>query len=622
MLETLRKSAGSWIAKILFGLLVVSFGVWGIGDFVKGGASNVPAIQVGDVKYAQRTVREEFNRDVSRLRNLLGPQFTAEEARRMGMMSQTVQRLVTRATVEMASRDLGLVAPDALVRRIVETRPEFQAGGRFDRDRFRQILAANGYTEEGYLELLRGEIIRTQLMEPITQGAAAPGAMVDALYRHRNEKRVAEVVTVAASTLPAPPPPDRAALEAFHGAHAESFTAPEYRTLSLMVLTPSEVAADVKIGDEAIAEVYAQRGDEFRTPERRNVDQVLFDTMEQADSAVALVKQGRPLKDAATTAAGKAAEVQNLGWVTRADMPDPVADAVFALKDGDTGQPVQTALGWHVFTVRGIQVETVTPLEQARKTIEQELAKDKAVDLVYELSSKVEDALASGSGLDDVAQKLGLKLVAVSAIDRTGLAPDGKPPANLPKLKELLPTAFTIPAGKESSLVESDDGYFVVRVDDIAPSRLRPLDEVRAQVVAQWVQAQRDEAARKKAETVLQQLRTGENARAVAGRNGAALAETKPMTRTGDNSEAVPMPLVAELFKLKPGEAGITKGNDGYVAARLKAVVAATPDSDPTGVAAVANEVRTSMGNDLAAQFTAALGQKFTLAVNRQQIEE
>ncbi|MEO5375515.1 MAG: peptidyl-prolyl cis-trans isomerase [Alphaproteobacteria bacterium] len=622
MLDTLRRSASSWVAKFFFALLVLSFGVWGIEDFVRGGTDRVAAIQVGDITFHPRAVREEFNRDVSRLRAMLGPQLTAEEAQRMGLMNQTVQRLVSQATIDMASRELGVVAPDAVVRGAVERRKEFlNAEGRFDRDRFRQILAANGYTEEGYLHLLRRDIIRRQLIEPVSLGAAPPRDLVDTLYRHRQEKRVADAVTVLASAMPAPPAPDQAALEAYHGAHAETFTAPEYRAVTALLVTPATVASLVTLTEEMVAEAYASHQDDYRTPERRDVAQVLLTSREQADKVLALVGQGRPLKDAATTA-GAGSGVQELGWVARADLPDELADAVFALKTGETSQPVQSPLGWHLFRVAGSQPEVVKPLAEVRKAIEEELAKEKAVDLVYKLSNQVEDALAGGASLDDAARTLNLKSLKVAATDRSGKAPDGKPVAGLPKLKEFLPTVFSLQEGRDGQLVESDDGYFVARVDGVTPSRLRPLDEVRTQVIDGWTKAQRDDAARRKAESILGELRAGKGAWTVAIGNGVSLSTTPPLPRTGDLSGKLPVALVSQLFQLKTGEVAMAPGPDGYLVIRLAEVIPADPADDAVGVTAVSNEIRASMADDLAAEFTAALGRKYKVSVNRRVLEE
>ncbi|MBF0129020.1 MAG: peptidyl-prolyl cis-trans isomerase [Alphaproteobacteria bacterium] len=623
MLDTLRKSTGSWVIKILFGLLIVSFGIWGIGDVVRGVGGGGPAIEVGAIAYDARAVTQEFSRDVARLRQVLGNELTNEEAQRMGLMNQTIQRIVSRATLEMGARSMGVSAPDEVVRSAVTRTKEFQDGrGQFDRNRFLQLVSANGYTEESFLHRLRSDIVRSHMLEPVSLGAAPPKVLVEAIYRHRNEKRVAETLTVATSSLPAPPAPTPAELAAFHKEHAASFTSPEYRTVTALILNESTVAGDVRISDEALATAYEQHMDEFHTPERRRVEQALFETREQADAALMLIRQGRALADAARQVAGTSIEVVSLDWVAKSEIvPAELGGAVFALPVDVVSDPLKSPFGWHLFRVTGSEPESTKPLAEVRARLEKDLIAEKSLDALYNVSGKVEDSLSAGASIEDAARKFNLKPEKFPEMDRSGLGRDGKPVAGLPRPKEFLASVFSAEQGKESAMVETDGGYFVLRVDSVAPSEVQPLDRVHAKVVEQWTAARRDEAARKKAKDLLDRLKAGGDPRGLAA-SGAAFALTKPLPRTGDTGANLPPSLLGDLFAHHPGDVVMAATEGGYVVARLKEIVPADPAADPLALSRISEELKSGIGADLASEFTAAIGRKFDIKVNRRALEE
>ncbi|MEW5728989.1 MAG: SurA N-terminal domain-containing protein, partial [Pseudomonadota bacterium] len=210
MLEALRNSTKSWIVKVFLGLIALSFVAWGVGDVVNSGLYGTgAAIEVGDREISAAEVNAEFKREIDRLQPLFGGKLTTEDARKLGLLDRTIEAIVTRTLIDEAGRRLGLAVSEEAVVAEIAADPNFRNElGQFDPDRLRLVLARAGLGEKEYLRIERDNMIRTQMAEALSGGLAAPTALVDPLVRFREERRVAETVTVTDDSIALPAAPD------------------------------------------------------------------------------------------------------------------------------------------------------------------------------------------------------------------------------------------------------------------------------------------------------------------------------------------------------------------------------------------------------------------------------
>jgi len=614
MLDTFRKASKTWVVKLLFALLVLSFVAWGVGDVIRGGLfGHGPAIEVGNTQIAAQDVYVEFKRDVDRMQPVFGGKLTADDARKLGFMDRTIENMVNRELIGEASRRLGLAASDDQVIARIAADPSFRNDkGEFDRNLFRRWLNAAGLSEKAFLRNERGNITRTQLAEGLSGGVQAPKLLVEPLTRFREERRVAEIVTLKDDAMPQPPAPEQAVLEAYYKANTQRFMAPEYRALTVLLVRPADVAAQIEITPEMIEDAYQQRLEELAPSNRRTVSQVVLTDKAAADKAGAMVKAG---KDLNAVARELGAKVVDLGMVEKSDLPEELAGPVFAAAPGATIGPVQSALGWHVAQTR------VRPEAEIRKQVEAELRAEKANDRLSELNTQIEDALGASTSLEDTAARFSLRILKIPAIDDKGRTPVGKAVADLPKGEGFLDAAFHTDQGTESPLTESGaDGFFVLRVDSVTPAQPRPLLEIKNEVVAAWSAERRHEIAKERAATATEQLKAGKPAAEVAQALGGKVQTSQPFTREGGDEKAVPPALVAELFKAQPG--GVAQGavQGGWVIGRLDKVIPFDPAQQAKVVAAATAQTSQALSGDLIEQYLSALNAAVGVRIDRSQL--
>jgi peptidyl-prolyl cis-trans isomerase D len=329
---------------------------------------------------------------------------------------------------------------------------------------------------------------------------------------------------------------------------------------------------------------------------------------------------GKNFAEVAKAMTGADAASLDLGWVKRDDLPPALGDAAFALKPGAVSAPVQTSFGWHIVKLVGVHPDMTQTFAQVKTQLQQEVASDEAGDLIAKAANQVDDALAGGAGIADVAKKFGLKTVSFTGIDTAGRDTAGKPAA-LPKPADaVLRTAFATDGGQTSQLAElGDNGYFVVHVDKVQSTGIRPLAEAHDDAVKLWQADQRNQALAKLAMTMVGEVNAGRSLRDVAASHKLAVTTSAPLPRTGDAK--TPPAVVAALFGVKPGQAAFAPAADGYVVAQLMQIQPADPTKDKAGVDALSHQLSQQMQSEFLSEFDQALRRRFPVEINQTNLD-
>ncbi len=620
MLNVLRQKAASWVVKVLLLLLVVSFAIWGIGDVFFRGSRNPTVASVGGSDISAVELTDGFNRALSNLQHQLGNSIDRQQAIRFGLMQQTLQDLIARRLIDLRAHDMGLTVADDTLRQMITDNPVFQTGGQFDRERFEQLLRANGMTEKGYLASLRQDVVRSALTGSLAGPVAVPATLVDTLYRYRNEQRRGRYVTVKAASITDGPQPTDDQLTAFHEDHKDKYTTPELRKLTFVTLQPEDLVDEIEITDEQVKAEYQARLDRYRSPERRTVAQLLAPDQATIEKAQQQLGEGKSFEDVAKALADQGVHSDQLGDITKSDLPPELADVVFALAAGKVSQAVQSPFGWHLLEVSKITPEAVVPLAAVHDEIAKELALTEAKDRLPDLATRLDDQLAAGDDLAAATAAVGLETKSLPPIDATGKDADGKRPDGLPAAPEFLKIAYETPAGEQSLLEETEaGGYFVLRVDEITAPRVRPVDEVGPQLVAAWQAEQRHDLARQHAEDLLKRLQDAATLDTVAAAEKLEVLPIKPVKRDAPGSDqGINRGVVRALFATQPGEVAddVIEVADGFAVVATDEVIAADPGTDPEGVKKLRAELETGLRNDLIAQFEAELRRNYRVEID------
>ncbi|NQV47766.1 MAG: SurA N-terminal domain-containing protein [Rhodospirillaceae bacterium] len=618
MLGAIRKRSAGIVVKTLLGMLILSFALWGVADVFSPGGGDNSVATVGDAKIGPEQLRREYQREIERLSNALGTPLNDEQARMFGIVDGVLNRIVDRSLYDLAASGLGILVTDNIVRDDIRHFPGFKnENGEFDRNRFQQLLFSNRLSETAYVDMMRGDVRRAQLLS-IFDGGEISTPMAETLYRHRNEKRIAESVSILMSSITDIPEPTEEDLAKYHKDNAGRYTAPEFRSLTAISLKAADLAKEIAVADEAVAAAYEDRLNEFSTPEMRTLEQIRLSDEEGAKKAHSLLGTGEKFAKVAKDLADMSDTDIELGQMSKAQMPPELADVAFNLVEGGYTAPIKTVLGWHILRLVSIEPAKQKPLSDVREKIATEIATEQALDALYGLANKLEDELGSGSTLEDAARAFNLPLVMIADIGRDGSDRNGKLVENLPG-SEFIGAAFNTPEGMESQLTEAgSDGYFIVRVDQVTAPQLTPLADVRNEVSEDWKKAKRAELAKQQADAMVEKINGGEDLFKLAADKGLKVTTTAPFLRSGSGDLSTG--LVDALFDIQKGKSVTDISGEAYVVARVKEIVTVNAAADQAAVTKVGNELATSLRSDLMDQLARGLRTYYPVSINNQAV--
>jgi len=626
-----RKYARFIVLSILFGMLIISFGLWGVGDMLRMGGRSMEVAHVGGYRlplygwiggapvYATE-VREQFNRQLEAIQRQTGQRPEPEQALRFGLHVRALEEVVQRTVLDYAIKEFGLTISDAEIQAAIARNPAFQGtGGTFDPLLYRSRLQNARISEGQFVVDMRREIAAGQLFGVVRADGLAPRSLRDIVFKMESEKRTAETIYVPDAIVVDVPKPTAEQLNSYFEANKAKFQVPEFRAFSYVMMTVADVQGQVAVTADAVRQEYEARAAEFGTPEKRDVDQAMTDTEDKAKAIIAAAKAGKSLEDAAKEVTGNADGVIKLGPVTKKDLPPgPLADGIFGLPEGIAAAPIQSPLGWHIIRINKIDAGKAVPFDEVKEKLEKELKAQQAPDLLIKMVTDFERMLGKTQSMKAAAEDLGLKIRTYESVDSRGQDPSGKQVVIGPAASELVQAAFATRESAESELLETQRGeYFVVRTDRITPARTPALSEVEAKVLAAWEADERRKLADEKVKAAVEKANAGTGFEALAKELGLEMRTAKPVTRfEADAGNYLNQAAVQELFKLAPDKTRAVRTAEGNVLIRLKAVESPDLGKDKEQLDRFGKQLDTMIANDLILQLVAALRAKYGVTVD------
>ena len=488
MLDALRKSVGSWVAKVFIGLLVLSFAVWGIADIFSGYRGTEVA-RVGETEIPVEVYRNELQREIQQVSQRVGTYLTLEQARSFGLDGRVLGRLIAEASLDEEARRRGLGMSDAVVADSIRQDPSFQApGGQFDRPYFEQFLRATGMSEATFVEQQRRRVLRQVVADAVGGGAPSPNVIAEAVHRYTNEERSAEYVRLTAAALDEAPEPTEEELRSYFDENSDQFRAPELRRVAFIELDPETLSEDIEVTEADARAWFESRSGQFTRAERRTIEQIPFPSIEAAQDARAAIEGGATFEEIAEEQ-GVSEEDRTLGTLARDDVVDAqIAEAAFALEEGAVSEPVEGMFASVLLRVTSIEAGDEQSFESAADEARRQVALDRAGGEIFDLYNMVEDDRAGGLTLAEIAERRSLPYRTIDSLDQQGRDADGVPVADLPAPNELIQQVFGIEVGDEADAIQiGSEGYLFVELLDVTPARERTFEEARDDVREAWL---------------------------------------------------------------------------------------------------------------------------------------
>lgn len=611
MLVWVRTFMESWVARIFFALLVAMFVFWGISNVftLPGGATSVAYVAGKPVNVA--AVETVYQRLLNQAQQQ-GQQ--PDTTQREQLALQALSSVLRERVMAQAAQQYGIGVPDAAVRNILYAIPDFQENGVFNKEKFATLLQQNGLSQLGFINQIKGQIIGQQLITPLTGGAAVPQAMTNKIFALLSEQRVANTVDISAANQPIPPAPPTDVLHRYWLNHQSLFTAPEYRKVQVVILSPALLAPHEIVPPAQIEAGVQQAQAASTTPQTRDAEILSVQDLADASRLQAAWDHGASWSRMQELALRHHAQPIPVENAQKDQIPAAsLANAIFSAKVGEIVGPIAGSQGMYIFKVTGIYPSHAQFVAQVTQQLQIQMAQNQVAKNVDAL----QDALAGQTPLDQLPGNLGLVAVE-GTLDAGGLTPEGTP-APIPGGDDLRNTivkaVFAAPKGQSVQLESGPNGsYYALNVQAIIPPAVRPFAQAKAQVLSVWQEQQQIREAEVIAANLMHAVNTGADLTKAASLEGLNVTQTPPYTRTTQTQSPQ---FVSILFSLKQGQATMLSSKNSFVVADLASIQHPTPQQAASTYQALQQSLNKTLQDDLGDSFLQGLQEQEKVRINQ-----
>ncbi|WP_440891978.1 peptidylprolyl isomerase [Aeromonas dhakensis] len=596
MLDKLREGAQGKVAKVILGLIILSFALAGVGSYLNGPARTAPAT-VNGTDITAAALENAYRNERARMESQMGESFN-QLAANPDYMKQfrrgVLDRLIDQALFDSKARELGLRVSDEQIKQAIVAMPEFAEEGKFNNDRYLQLIRRAGMTPEMFRDSLRQDMVRQQLMGALLGTEFALKGEAEQLDKLYNQTRDLRLVRLAASAYLGDVKVSDEEVEQYYKANSNRFMNDEQVKVDYLLLDAATLGKDVKVSEQDAQDYYDQHQDLFQRAERRRVAHILIPfgkdekaAEQKAEAVLAKAKAGddfAALAKADSSDTFSAKKGGELDWFEKGVMDPAFEKAAFALtKAGDLSAVVKSPFGFHVIKLLGVEPAQTKPFADVKAETISRLQSDKAKELFFAEQQKMADSsFENPDSLDLTAETMGLKVQSTGYFSQA----DAPAPLNDPKALSAAFSEQLLDDNTNSDVIELADGKaLVMHITGHQPKAAKPLAEVKEQVIAAIKHDKASEVARGKAQGLLDKLKAGENIQPELTALGLKVESHDGVVRFAQDLD---QNLVAQAFRMphpvdgKPSVELVTEANGDRVVVALDKVTVA---KEPSGMA-------------------------------------
>ena len=561
MLDFLRKKKRSWIITILLGLIIVVFIAFYGGSQQPTGVTSHVA-EVNGESISQREFIVHYQRAVERYREMFKGSFTPELLKNLNIKQSLLEEMIEARLVLQEARRLGLSATDEELMNAIAQVPEFHVNGRFNKERYIQLLRANRLTPAQFEEDQRKQLTIQRLLGVLADAAHVTEAEVRERYRFEQEKINLQFIRFSVSDNLSEVKITDEDIQKFYDRNKESLKEPLKVQVEYIPYSFEQFSGPVQLTDKEVEDYYnANRATKFTTPKQAKVRYIMVRLDAGADAKQKEAAQVRANRIVAEARGGKnfaelakkesqdpsAEKGGEIGWLNQGQLPEALDKQIFALAKGEISEPIETPVGFHIVKVEDIKEEKTLSLAEAKPVITRELKLEKGKYEAAKIADRDREKAASGNDLAKIAQESGLSL------KTTRLFSEGEVLPEIGPTQDFYKTALALKAKEVSSVIEGPNAYYVLKAKERTEAVVPPLDAVRGKIEKGLKESKAYEMSVQQANDSLDQVKKEPNLAKLARDKKLKLEETGWFARNTQQ-----LPKVGELQNLTVGSLALS----------------------------------------------------------------
>lgn len=482
MLQNLRDQSGNWFFKLILLTIAASFFIFGIGDMIRGIFSHQAVAVVGNKEVSMAELDAELHHEFRRIQAERQGNITLQELIKVGFVNKVLERIINRSVLTQEMDRLQLTTSENVIRQNIQSMEPFMENGRFDHEKFQSTLKSAGLNQKNLVGDMRRQIIERQYFLSFAHAGVQSQYYQNILIDAMLQKRSFSIVTIRANDMSVDKKLSDQEIADFFEAHKINYTIDETRDVSVVPLDLKKLSKNIQVSNDELHTAYNNKKHLYFTPETRHVQKIIFSTQDAAQKAYSLLEQKKDFKTIVKSI--KEAKTIDLGYIAKNILPESDQDTVFDLKKGEHTGIIADHDKFIIYEILAINSEKQQSFEAIKSELLDTVRLEKFQDDYKALKDKIEDELAGGSSLEDIAQSMKLPILHVNALAQEGAALNNPEYETLRPLKEqILEQTFKLDNGNTSPVFDvTPHESFILSVKKITPQHVPIFANVKEKV--------------------------------------------------------------------------------------------------------------------------------------------
>ena len=479
MLDIVRNLVSSIFGKILLGLMVLSFALWGVGDILSSGNSKLAA-KVGSQKISLEEFYNKFGRKIQELNLSTGSQMTIQEAHNQNIDKFIINDLVyEKMILEFANKN-KIYITDNILKKTIKSLPQFiGTDGKFSEQLYKNSIKRNFSSEEEFLNELTFVYINSLLFENFKSGNVTNQKIIDMLYEYEGQERNIEYFIFGNENILVKT--SESELDKYYNENKSRYLTEEKRTIEYLTFNLNDYKKLTSISSDDVLKYYTENKNMFFEEEKRSIELARFANEDEAKNfyEIWLLNNSKKIEEYTQENKITVSEIDDL---TKESFETNVTNEIFKLEKNSISSPIKIGdAGFYVVKVINISPEIQKKFETVKQDIVEEMSYNEAYDLYDQALNFADELLLSGYELDDVAENLDLRsildtnqeIIKTSELDKFITDQENK---------ELFTEAYEQITNYISEIIIDNETAYIYKIIDINESYIQELDTIKDQV--------------------------------------------------------------------------------------------------------------------------------------------
>jgi len=477
MLQYIKKYIKGWFLGIILFFIFISFTFWGVGDIFRGGDSHI--IKIGKYKISRDIFLKEFDSNVRYLKK----NKKLNKVELENVANETLINIKDRYLILNAAKMMDIDVSEKILRKKIYENELFQnklKGNKFDKNIYFNFVNLNFGSEEAYLDYIKNQTIIEIITNYFDKQIFYSHNLTNKIYNKIEEKKSFQISSIDKNYLKSKfKVPDKKIILKYFNENKKNYFFGERRSFSYIFVNLDYLKKKINVSEDDILDAYNNQKQDFLIPEKRKVEQLFFDSEEIGKKTLNSINKENKFEEIAKKE--KKVTYITLGLIEKDQLFDEFVEPVFKLKENEFTKLIKTSIGWHILKVTKIIKKKSKELNEVRNTIKENIALDKAYDEFDIILNEIDDKITNGSNLEEISNKLNLDLVNVKLLEKK-LFFNSELNDEI-KINNFYKEVYEGELNSDLFIEEIEDGFFIVRVDEIVNDQLKTFEEAYNDVI-------------------------------------------------------------------------------------------------------------------------------------------